>query len=181
MVDFQQGEQGAKAFIDRIGQQVLEIAQDSGKPDSEKMAELESLFVSTVDVPWIARFVIGPYWRQANVQQQQDYLKYYQQFIVKHYVGRFTEYAGQTYRLDLVSSQGEGKYLVRMIIDSPNEPSVVTDYRIRQDESGAYKIYDIVVEGVSMIVTQKQEFSSVVARKGLDFLIQALAKKSRSA
>ncbi|MFO1242890.1 MAG: ABC transporter substrate-binding protein [Rickettsiales bacterium] len=169
-------ENGARQFIDGLGQQVLALAKDSGKSDSQKQDELRNIFFQSVDVDWIARFVLGRFWRTASESQQQTYLNNYRNFISTNYTSRLRDYTGETFKITGARDDGDGKYMVSMQIVRPNGQNVETDYKVKED--GGYKIIDIVVEGVSLITTQRSEFSSAVSRKGLDFLIEQLAKKA---
>lgn len=170
--------QGASQFIEKLAKDVLQIVRDEAMPDSEKQAQLESMFVQHVDIDWIARFVLGKYVRTATPEQLARYKQEYQNFIVKHYTSRFTEYTGETFKVIDSRAEGNGDYLLNMEIVRPRQASVMISYKVREVPGGAYKVYDIIVEGVSMITTQRSEFSSIVSRQGMDFLIQQLAKKN---
>ncbi len=165
-------------FADRLAGDALEIVKDESTPKAQKQAQLENLFRNYVDIPWVARFVLGTHWRAATPEQQQAYLQNYEAFVLKNYTARLTNYTGQQYKILHTRDEGEGEYLLTMELVNTNEPNVMVDYRIRTQESGGYKIMDIVVEGVSMITTQRSEFGSVVNRNGLDGLIEALGKKA---
>lgn len=169
-------ENGARDFIDGLGKEVLAQAKDTSRSTAEKETALKDLFFRSVDVDWIGKFVLGRFWRTASESQQQQYLNNYRNFISTNYTSRLRDYTGETYKITGTRDDGDGKYLVSMQIVRPNGQNVETDYKVK--EEGGYKIVDIVVEGVSLITTQRSEFSSAVSRKGLDFLIEQLAKKA---
>lgn len=167
-----------KSFATDLADKALIITKDTKQTKAQKQTALENLFQSHVDIPWVAKFVLGKYWRTATPQQQQDYLKNYQAFILKTYTSKLTDVTGGNYVVKQVRpDQTEGEFVLTMELKPEGEPSVMMDYRIREAKDGR-KIFDIIVEGVSMITTQRSEFSSVVNNKGLDFLIEALAKKA---
>lgn len=165
-----------KGFVDNLGHQVLSIAKDGGKSDAEKQAALKDLFFQTVDVDWIGTFVLGRAWAKATPEQQQRYLQNYRNFIAKNYTSKLNGYSGETYKIGDIREGSNGKYVVALEIVRPGSANVETQYTVRED-GGAYRITDIIVEGVSLITTQRSEFASVVSRKGLDFLIEQLGKK----
>lgn len=168
---------GAAQFVDGLGKQVLDLAKDSSRTDSEKQQILKDIFFQSVDVDWIGRFVLGRFWRDASEAQRQQYLTNYRNFISTNYTSRLRDYTGETYKLAGSRDEGDGKYFVSVDIVRPNGQNVETNYKVKEENS-SYKIIDIVVEGVSLITTQRSEFSSAVSRKGLDFLIEQLAKKA---
>lgn len=168
-------------FADSLAQNALEIVTNDDFTAGAKQRKLEALFESRVDIDWVSQFVLGKYWRSATPEQQQEYQQNYKAFVLKYYTAKLTDYSGQEYQIKGVRAEGDpGEYLLSMELVNTNEPNVLVDYRIRK-ENDDYQIFDIVIEGVSMITTQRSEFASVIGNKGLDYLISALAKKAEAA
>lgn len=168
----------AQAFIDRIAGDVLKIVQDEAIDAECKTLKLQKLFADTVDIDWMGKFVLGRHYRTAEDEQKIAYLNAYKPFIIQNYVTRLTKYTGQTYEITGTKQGADGDNLVSMKLLDPNGPPVLVDYRVRDEKAEGLKVIDIIVEGVSLITTQRSEFNSVVTNKGLDFLIQALEKKA---
>ena len=76
-----------------------------------------------------------------------------------------------------VGSESEGDYLVETSIVDQDGKAYKIDYKIKNAASGKLAIYDVIAEGVSMIATQRADFSSVLSREGMDALIRKLADK----
>ena len=170
----------AEQYVNTLGNTALGII--SGKAGkNEKQAQLEKLFSESVDIPWVGRFVMGRFWREATDEQKKKYLSEYQNFVVKHYASRFTEYSSGSFKITGSKDDGDGEFVINMQMTSGEagaEP-VAVDYRVRS-EKGKFKVFDIIVEGVSMITTQRSEFASVLSNNGIDYLITQLANKSAS-
>jgi phospholipid transport system substrate-binding protein len=167
----------ASVFVDKVASDALEIVKsDVAKP--VKQSKLETLFKANVDIPFVAQFVLGRHWRGATPAQQKAYLSAYEPFLMKHYVGRLLKYSGQSYKVAGTKEDADGGVVVTMELLDPGNPSVFVDYRLRPEKGSTYKVTDIIVEGVSLLNTQRSEFNSVVNSKGLDYLIDALQKKS---
>lgn len=168
----------AKTYTNAIGEKVLEVMNDKSTPDAEKLVQLEALFVDVVDVDWVGRFVLGRHWRTASDEQKEAYRPAYRDFLIKHYTSRFAEYSGETFSIEQVEERRKDEFMVRMNIQRPaGQAPVVVDYMLRSAGKD-FKVFDIVVEGVSLINTQRSEFGSLVERKGMDSLIAALKKKT---
>ena len=138
----------------------------------------EKLFRENVDIPWVGRFVLGRFWRQTNDAQKAKYIKEYETFLVSHYASRFSEYSNGSFKIANSRDDGENEYTITMQLlsgDAGAQP-VIVDYRVRAGEKG-FKVFDVIVEGVSMITTQRAEFGSVVSDKGIDYLISQLASR----
>ena len=124
---------------------------------------------------------MGHFWREATEDQKARYLKEYQKFLILHYTSRFTQYTSGTFKVTNSRDDGDSEFTVSMELkaDEPNAEPVLVDYRIRKEDSG-FKIFDVIVEGVSLITTQRSEFASVITNNGIDYLINQLIAKSKS-
>lgn len=171
---------GARQFVEAMAQRVVEVLENKDMDLAQKDTALKQIFEGNIAIDWVGRFVLGRHWRTATEPQKQAYLASYKAFIINSYVNRLKEYSGEKFNILQGRDIGEGQYMLSTEILRPgNQANVLVDYKIR-DEDGRYMIFDIVVEGVSLISTQRSEFDSVVGRKGLDFLIQQLAAKAEA-
>ena len=168
-------------YANSLGDRALDIITNKTLAKPVKQLQLEGLFADSVDIPWVGRFVMGRFWREASDAQKAQYLAEYQKFLVTQYAGRFAEYSGGDFKVVSTRDDGNGEYLVSMelLTDDKTAEPVLVDYRVRE-EKGKFKVFDIIVEGVSMITTQRSEFASVLSNKGIDYLIQQLASKTAS-
>lgn len=163
---------GAREFVDTVAQKVLAISSDSSLNASGKTAKIEALFSDKVDIDFVAKFALGKHWRTATEAQRSAYVNAYKPFILKNYAGRLARYSGQTYTLKTPRADGDAS-IVPMEINDPNGQNIFVDYRLSGTGKN-FKITDIVVEGVSMLSTQRSEFNAIVDKKGVDGLIDAL-------
>lgn len=168
----QAADQEAKAYVDRVANQVLSVVKDDTVAQEDKQSRIEKIFIDKVDIDFVAKFVLGKHWREASPEQKKDYTAAYKPFILKNYAGKLAKYSGQTYELKSSHTEDDAS-IVPMIIHDTNGRDVSVDYRLRSLGSG-FKIVDITVEGVSLLTTQRSEFNGIVERKGIDGLIAAL-------
>lgn len=173
--------EAVKLFANDLGNRAIAIASNPKKTATDRVHDLEDLFAGSVDVAWVGKFVLGANWRTLTDAQKALYLKNYQAFVLKHYTAHFAEYTQETFKIRNTRDDGNNQYTLSMDIIRPGKENVVVDYRIRKSEDGKLKIFDIIVEGVSLITTQRSEFGSVVDRKGADYLIDQLGKKAAAA
>jgi phospholipid transport system substrate-binding protein len=167
------GTDDARRFADEIGKQALVIINGGGSE-----GQLQELFSQHVDIPWMGQFVLGPTWQQATPAQRERYLQVYKNYLLKRYTNNFTEYSGSKYKITDVRDGGDGQYIVRMDVDTPKEQQdVKTGYRLRDVGNGQFKIVDIIIEGVSLLTTQRSEFASVIQKGSIESLINQLADK----
>ncbi len=167
---------GAEVFISAVAERGISFLDGEELSQEQREKEFKKLLSDSFDMETIGRFALGRYWRTASPAQQKEYLKLFKQMVVEVYASRFSEYGGQ--KLEIKSARAEGKsdVLVTSIIKG-GEPEVRLDWRVRY-KNGRYKVIDVVVAGVSMALTQRSDFSSVIQRGGgsVDVLLAELKK-----
>lgn len=170
----------ASKYVESLGNRAVAIISNKAFSKEKKKAQIEQLFSENVDIPWVGRFVLGRFWRQTTDAQKAQYLKEYETFLVSHYATRFSDYTSGTFKITDARDDGENEFTVSMQMQGgdANAQPVMVDYRVRAGGPKGFKVFDVIVEGVSMITTQRSEFASVVGSKGVDYLITQLANKT---
>ncbi|MDX2113789.1 MAG: ABC transporter substrate-binding protein [Alphaproteobacteria bacterium] len=172
----------ASKYVESLGNRAIAIIANEKLPKVQKQKQLEKIFAENVDIPWVGRFVMGRFWRTATPEQQKRYLKEYETFVITHYASRFAEYSGGKFTITSTRKDSENEFTVSMKMETGDQGAepVAVDYRVRSN-AGSMKVFDVIVEGVSMITTQRAEFNAILNDKGIDTLIDKLASKSLSA
>lgn len=151
----------AEKIISGLGDQAITALKTSTN-DTDRRAEFERLLNGHFDMDTIARFVLGRYWGQATPEQQREYVSLFKKMVIDIYSNRFAEYSGQDFKVTGSRPAGRNDTMVNSVIIPQNGGSEVSvDWRIRDG-----KIIDVIVEGVSMSVTQRSEFASIIQRGG---------------
>ncbi len=166
----------AELFITDLGDLTIEILEQPDLTVEEATAKFREVFSSNFDIPTIGRFVLGRYWRTATPAQRDEFLDLFRELIVETYARRFTEYSGQSFRVLGSRDLSERDAMVSTAIVSPDGATIATiDWRVRQRD-GRQRIIDVVVEQISMGVTQRSDFDAVIQRGGgnIDALLDAL-------
>jgi phospholipid transport system substrate-binding protein len=166
-------------FIADLGQRTVKVLA-SKLAEKEREAQFRVIFNEGFDVTAISRFVLGQYWRTASEAQRQDFVALFEAYVVHAYAVRFNEYAGQQLQVVGARAEGDDSSLVQSRIAQPNgAPPLKVDWRVGKTGKG-FKINDVVVEGISMAITQRQEFASVIQRNGgqIDALLKLLREKT---
>jgi phospholipid transport system substrate-binding protein len=171
----------AVAFMNHLWDRALQVLNNKSDP-AVRQARFRELFHEDFDSPGIARFVLGRYWRNASEEEQQEFVKLFEDYIVFVYTARLSNFGGEAFKVRGSRSDGDGVLVSTDIISPGNNSPIRMDWRL-VSENGAYKINDVIVEGVSMMVTQRSEFASVVQRHGgqLRGLLTMMREKTASA
>lgn len=156
--------EGAKNFIVKMGERGINFLGDTSKSQEAKKAEFSKLLNDSFDMNTIARFTLGTYWKSATPAQQKEYLSLFRKMIINVYSKRFSDYKGQKFDVRSANTDGKDTTVTSYIVPGDG-PEVRVDWRVRAKDGG-YKVVDIIVEGVSMSMTQRADFASVIQRGG---------------
>lgn len=178
MVSPAQADDGRR-LVDSLGERVIAVLKKDAA-QAERRAELESVLRDYFDLPEIARLVLGRHWRKADDAQQKRYLELFADYVVAVYSGQFGNYGGQTFAVVQSRPVDQSETMVTAQIQGNDGPPIVLNFRIHPTAQGP-RIVDVAVEGVSMLITMRDEFSSVVNREGIDGLLRRLEEKVKSA
>ncbi|AIF81772.1 toluene tolerance transporter [endosymbiont of Acanthamoeba sp. UWC8] len=167
----------ASEFVDTNAKRVIGVLSNTDK--NTKKLELIALFLEVTDYEWMAKFVLGRYWSTLSAAEQKEYTDAYKNYLVSIYVPKYEEYNKQTYNIYASTSLGNEQYQVSMNISSPSSKEAVQiEYRLK-DYGSTFKIRDIVAEGVSLLATQRADFSTFLSNNNIKDLIDNLKSKSK--
>jgi phospholipid transport system substrate-binding protein len=154
-------DQGAAGFIQQLRTQGLQALTG---PEQQRVARFRQLFASDFDIPEISRFVLGQYAHGLAPQQQQEFSALFQDYIAHAYSVRLGPYAGAPFRVTGARPYGGETVVSSEVTKSGGQPTRIDWHVI--NNGGRYLVTDVVVDGVSMKVTQRQEFASIIQRNG---------------
>lgn len=163
-----------------VGDQVVSILNDPASDPAEQEAQLGRLLAANFDLPYIAKLIIGRTYRTLKPVQQAEYQQLFADFVLKTYTARMTQYSGQTFRIDGAQPAGKRDVMVSSTLQRAGGVPFQVDWRLRCRDTG-HKVIDVIVEGVSMVVTQRNEFSTMIANHGFDGLLASLRDRIESA
>jgi len=171
----------AVAFMNQLWDRAVEVLNKKSDP-ALRQERFRQLFHADFDCPGIARFVLGRYWRDASEEEQRDFVKLFEEYVVFVYTARLSNFGGQDFKIRGSRSDGDGVMVSTDVFSPGGSSPLKIDWRLVSD-NGTYKINDVIVEGVSMLVTQRSEFASIVQRNGgqVRGLLAMMREKTASA
>ncbi|MEM7506109.1 MAG: ABC transporter substrate-binding protein [Pseudomonadota bacterium] len=156
----------AESHVQSAVREVLDIVQGSGDAKA-KAAKLKSVMESRAAMPQIARFAAGQAWRDMSDAQQGSYSNAFSHFLSTVYARRFQGYAGETISVQGVVDESRKGSLVRSTVTQPSGAPIVVEWLVT-DRPGRVVIADIVIEGVSLLLTQRDEVAGMLRAHGGD-------------
>jgi len=148
----------ARAFIENAAAHVRADASQTAAA-GEQRKRFTVVLDRDFDVATIGRFVLGRYWANANDQARQDFVAAFRGFLAKSYAERFFVYAGRPMTIASARAGGDGIVVVRTNVQEADNRNVGVDWHVARVDGGL-RIVDVVVEGVSLGQTQRDDFSA---------------------
>lgn len=154
----------AAAFIQATGEELVRVL-NSNAPVAQRREQVAVILRRAVDVEGTGRFILGRWWRVATPAEQQEYLRLFEESLIRNLASRFGEFQGVRFSLGRSQARTEDDVLVTTIVERPSISPLTLDWRVAE-VGGQPRIVDLVAEGTSLRLTQRSEYSSVIQRGG---------------
>lgn len=158
---------------------ITDLAVAHNATDQERAAKLKPILEQYFDMPGIAKYMLGSYWRKATPDEQSGFTAALTDFLALSYGKRFATYTGHQMQMGRVRDDGDGLSTVFSVVKLPSGEEARVDWSVLA-QGATYKISDVKVEGLSLADTHRQEFASVISNNGgsVAALIDVLKKKT---
>jgi len=158
----------------------LEQHKDTYEKQPEEIFKLvNEIILPHLDFRAMSKLALGKNWRKANKDQQTRFVEAFRDMLVRTYSKSLTEYAGQKIRFLPYRPPAPGKRTVKVktLIEQSSGPEIPIDYSLRI-KNNVWKVYDIKIDGISLVTNYRNTFASDINRVGIEGLIKKLQNKS---
>ncbi len=169
----------AMNFVEKLGERAINELTPEDISDTERLKRMRVLLADAFDMPMIAKFVLGIYWRRATKEERSEFLELYQTVVAHSYSTLFKDYASGIFLVNKERpAPGGGVIVYGRISRLSDEPILVEMLVMRAGNQ--FKTMDIKVAGVSMPFTHRKEYSAIIRRRSgkVSGLLSALRKKA---
>lgn len=163
----------AAELVREVIAETTDVLRQTANGARERETHFRRLLAQYFDLALITRFVVGRHWRSANDGQKREFAQVFEQHIVKVYASRLSGYQDEKIEIRNITARTERDTIVATEVIRDTDDPLRLDWLVRKRDGG-YKIIDVAAEGVSMLASKRSEFSSVIAREGMDGLIDRL-------
>jgi phospholipid transport system substrate-binding protein len=163
-------------FVREFSAQAIGVLADQSLSGEHRQQAFRDLLTAGFDVKAISRFVLGRYWRRATEVQRAEFTGLFEDLIVATYSRKFSDYSGQTLKVEAIREENEKMAAVASRILRESGEPIRIDWRLLR-RNGSWRIVDVVVEGMSMVLSQRSEYAAVI--KGDGGKIEGLLTKLR--
>jgi len=173
--------QEAEAFMSDIGNEVVSILTNKALSKDQRAHQIRVILDTKFNMKSIAKFVLGRYWKQATPEEKKQFVALFESTTAATYATRFQDYTSEKLEITDTRAESDGGVTVLSRIIRPHGDPIVLHWKIFK-KKGEIRVYDIILEGVSMSITQRSEYASLIQKEGghVRALIQALATKERA-
>jgi len=163
-------------FVSNFADNAISILSNESLDASQKNIQFTELVMSSIDMNLISKFVLSKYWKLATDDQKNAYLAAFKQYFISSYANKLDQYSGE--KVVIVSSNAAKKFVIvksNIVRDGTDTLKIELDWRLLTKD-GQTKIIDLSIEGISLIIAQREEFQSFLANNdnSLDALINKL-------
>ncbi len=163
--------------------QVMAALREEGdkiKGDSQRLYQLiDDLILPHFDFEKMSRAVLGRHWRKASPAQQQAFMEQFQGLLVRTYGQALIDYRDQEVEVLHTNVETTEPVVVRSRIKQSGGPTIPISYRLYL-QSDKWKVFDVTIDGVSLVTNYRASFNQEIRRNGLDGLIKRLVTKNSS-
>ena len=183
-INLARAEKSADEMIrDTVNEVVAELESRRAELEADRLALYElvdRIVVPRVALDRVSRLILGDYAKSASETQRQRFSESFKDLIMRSYASAMFEYTGeQEMRFGEVSVRGGGRIsVVPSELVLPGQQSVLVDYYCLRDADAGWQIYDIQIDGISLIISYRNQYGEFIANNGLDALIESLEKKT---
>jgi len=166
----------ASVFVDAHGNElikILDLPQGANRRD-----QFQTWLSATFNLQALASLALGPYLSTVTEDQMTAYEEAFSRYIVVTYEARFDTFSGYDFSVVRTRPMDDDNAIVRTNISRDDGSNYVVDFRVELYEDGTFQVIDVAVEGLSMLKTQRDEFSAVIQRNGIEGLIDSLDERT---
>ena len=172
-----QSQASPEQLISELGNELIAMLKIEGR--AERETRFRGLLLKGVDVDLLAGFAIGRFRNELTADQRSEYRKLFEDFLVATYVSRLGLFSGEAFSIKTTQKLNDTEFLVQTLVTKPESKPIRLDWRVR-GMPGRYRIIGVMVEGISMAVTQREEFAAVIQNGGghVGVLLQRLRERA---
>lgn len=164
--------------IERLNNALLDVMRNAVIGYRARAERLRPVLLQTYDLAQMGQVAVGRTWPATPQAQQRELVDLFGQFTVATYASRFNGYNGESFEILGEQSAANGQIMVRTQIVRPNDRPVPINYLMRRD-GNTWRVIDVFLDSaISEVARRRSEFSSVIARGGMDELLQTLRERT---
>ncbi len=162
---------GVNKMLDTLGDPAFKA-----KARDEQIAQLGEIIETVFDFNELSKRTLGREWRKMNAEQRKEFVQLFQELLQGVYADRLLAYSDQKVLFEKETMLKKGRAEVQSYLQTSDGKKIPLFYRLT-DKSGSWKVYDVIIEGVSMVKNYRTQFRQIIAKESPEKLLEILRKK----
>ena len=167
-------------FVNKFAVEAITILSDETLNENDRNNKFANLVMSSIDINLISKFVLSKSWKTATDEQKEAYINAFKKYFINSYANKLNQYSGE--KILISGSEEAGKYIIvnsNIVREGTDTLKISLKWRLL-NKNGVIKIIDLNIEGISLVIAQREEFQSFLANNdgSLDALITKLISVS---
>lgn len=177
-------QQTPDALVKQTSQEIIDVLKQdkelAGGNQDRLLQVVESKVLPHFDFERMTRLTVGKHWRGASAEQKDALQREFRSLLVRTYSAAFTGYQDQTVEVKPMRAEPKESATVQTLVNRPSGKPIEVNYDLGKTPNG-WKVYDVAIEGVSLVTNYRSTFATEINQGGIDGLIKALRDKNKSA
>lgn len=169
-------EKDAEQFVNSVASSIITIVTSKSSTESQKKSQITNIISTNFDISWMSKFVLGRNYKALSDSEKTEYEKLYLNYLVGNYFPILIKYDNDKFAINQSSKSSKTVYNIDTTIKRVDKPSVNINYRIKEVPP-SLKAIDMIVEGISTIGSQRDEFNSTIQQDGLQGFMTKMKEK----
>ena len=162
----------ARQFIEVFADRAIGVLNDKGLTVEETLGEYRSILNEAFAIDYIARITLSRHRRKATEEELKDYFDLFPEFILKVNSSRLQKLDTTKIEIEKVTPHAKSDIFIRTKAFNSDNRSIDVDWRVRSDKNGNVRIIDVKIEGISLVATQRDDFTARISSSGISGLNQ---------
>ncbi len=155
-------------FVNKFADQAIEILSNEDIAENDKTSRFTELVMNSIDLNLVSKFVLSKAWKNSTDDQKERYLIAFKEYFINSYANKLDQYSGE--KIQVVGSEAAGKYIIvdsNIVREGTDTLKVNLKWRLINRDADI-KIIDLNIEGISLVIAQREEFQSFLANNDND-------------
>lgn len=167
-----------EAYVSNLLDESILVLEDKSLNNEVKLERIRKTLLNHLDTKWMAKYTLGRSVKNVPKAKLEKFVQIYTKYLVTTYSNSLIEYKGQKVEIKSYDTLSEKFYIVKTHVLGSGDNPIHVDYLTKKTSGNHYKVRDIITEGISLVNSQRSEYTNVIENDGIDHLIDVLVKKT---
>ena len=167
-----------QTYVHKLMNESLAVLNDSNMDHQAKTTKVKEMLANNMDSTWMARFTLGRLIKTLDESQASSFITVYKSYVISSYANAVSQYKGEKVEIQSVQNMDEEFSIVKTEVYKSDGNTINVNYLVHKVD-GQYKVCDVITEGISLINSERSEYTSVIASQGINALIEDLRNRTK--